>query len=155
MKPKTVYSLNGMEWEKSPDPKWKWELTKDVYWQTGILPKETINFPGFTLYVSGLLILYAGFKWDGATFSLDTWSNARGSAIHDVGCFLVNLGLLPANTMPIWNDLYIELCEADGMPWWRRKFNRQMLKLYWKRRINKLYEQQWHLAEMMDNVESK
>ena len=133
-----IYSFHGMKWRRQAGPL-KWILVDDFSIQTEMRPEKEINFGKITLYVSGLMVLHAGYAWDGATFVCDTLSNMIASAVHDAGCVLVRAYELPADTMIAWNNLYKKLCKRDGMSKLRFKLHRIGLKLYWKRHIEKLY----------------
>jgi hypothetical protein len=134
-----IYSFHGMKWKRQAGSL-KWILAEDFSIQTEIRPEKEINFGKITLYVSGLLVLHAGYAWDGATGVFDTLSNMIASAVHDAGCVLVRASLIAPDTMIAWNNLYKKLCKRDGMSRWRFRLHRLGLKLYWKRHIEKLYK---------------
>ena len=72
---------------------------------------------------SGLLTIFAGYAWDGASGpALDTVNFRRGSLVHDALYQLIEEGRLPFACRLAADDLLVAVCKADGMwvarRWW-------------------------------------
>lgn len=82
--------------------------------------QEVVEKEGVALHPKGLLMIEAGWPWDGASGpTIDTRSTIRGSLTHDALYLLLRAGLLA----PEWKDaadmVIGRLCREDGM-WWLR-----------------------------------
>jgi len=97
----------------------KYQLTRAVYLQTGIL-NHACHWKWLSLDDKGLLRIEAGYAWDGASGpTIDTKSSMRGSVGHDALYQLMRKGLLPQSCRPIADDLLMKWCVEDGMWKWR------------------------------------
>lgn len=72
---------------------------------------------------SGLLSIYSGYAWDGASGpAIDTPNFIRGSLVHDALYQLIEEGALPFACRLPADDVLIQICKADGMSaprrWW-------------------------------------
>jgi len=73
-----------------------------------------------------ILYVKAGYAFDGPSGpTLDTKDFMRGSLAHDVCYQAMREGLLPDHRRKYVDQMLVEICEQDGMPWWRRKY------VYW------------------------
>lgn len=87
--------MNNNWYKKTDHPKWKYVLIEKMRFQ---LPVSYIELDIFSdkgellahLDCSGLLTIYPGYAWDGATCALDFKSALRATLIHDIMCQLVN-----------------------------------------------------------------
>ncbi len=75
----------------------------------------------FKLRRDGMLLIRAGFPWDGASGpTLDTPDSALPSAVHDAFCILMRDGRI---SYEVWQDKINEFfevqCRGCGMPGWR------------------------------------
>lgn len=70
----------------------------------------------------GILNLYAGFWWDGATGGLDTDTIMRASLFHDWFCNNINNRSLRASYRRQGDDLFNVICLEDGMCKSRAKY---------------------------------
>jgi len=96
----------------------KYRLLTKLVVDTGISPpdgKEVRTKFGF-LSVTGILTLYPGYQWDGATGAIDTISILRASALHDWFCLHVITRKLPPEYRRKGDDLFYLVCIEDGMP---------------------------------------
>lgn len=72
------------------------------------------------LQPGGLLIIAAGFLWDGASGPIkQTPDVIRGSLVHDALYALMRRRLLPQSWRARADDLLREMCIVDGMPRWQ------------------------------------
>lgn len=68
----------------------------------------------------GLLIISAGYAWDGASGPIkQTPDVIRGSLCHDALYQCMREGLLPISWRPLADLILREMCVADGMPRWQ------------------------------------
>ena len=74
----------------------KYQLTERVFVQTSIRLSEDIITPYVSLLKNGLMILEAGYAWNGPNFpAIHTARSIIASLPHDGGYQLIALGLLP------------------------------------------------------------
>ena len=77
---------------------YKYQLHKDAMVQTGIIPTEPIFTQFIDLSATGLLIIRAGYAWDGPsgpTIDRPKKHVMRGALVHDALYQLMRLKLLP------------------------------------------------------------
>src|SRR5690349_1262667 len=75
---------------------YKYQLTERVFVQTSIRLDEDIITPYVSLLKNGLMILEAGYAWNGPNFpAIHTKRSIIASLPHDGGYQLIALGLLP------------------------------------------------------------
>jgi len=96
---------------------YKYQLTRPYSVDTGIYPPENIEYPFFTLYESGLLIVRVGYAWDGASGpTFDTKSSMRPSLVHDCFCQMAKDRRIDYKKYaPAYNALFKQMCIDDGM----------------------------------------
>ena len=74
---------------------YKYQLTERVFVQTSIRLSEDIITPYVSLLKNGLMILEAGYAWNGPNFpAIHTERSIIASLPHDGGYQLISLGLL-------------------------------------------------------------
>ena len=83
----------------------------------GFLPPNAIPVQTkFGLFsTSGLLTLYPGFVYDGATGAVDTPEVMLAAAFHDWGCEAVNNGDLPKEYRRLFDNLFYKLLKENGL----------------------------------------
>lgn len=98
----------------------KYVLAEDYILQTDIRPESNVACEYVSLYTTGLLTIYKGFPWDGASGpTFDTASSMRGSLVHDALYKLMRLGLLHLRWRVRADEYLFMLCKQDGM-WFAR-----------------------------------
>ncbi len=94
---------------------YEYVLTRDFLVQTPIIPDYLITRRLFTLYPSGLLEVYAGFAWDGATGVPDFKSTLEAAMVHDVFCQLMNEGTLDYDKYSLQvHNFFGKMCKEGG-----------------------------------------
>jgi len=113
MTDKSVYFCRG----------YKYQLRKPFHIKTTIRPKETILTNYISLDTEGMLTVYPGYSWDGASGpTFDTLNSMRGSLTHDILYQLIRLGLIDRDYKEYADHLLYELCVEDGMFKWRARY---------------------------------
>lgn len=109
---------------------YKYQLVAPETFYTSVFPPMDIEDDYCRLTHNGLLTLFAGYCWDGASGAVDTKTNIRASACHDALCQLVQNGKLDASWKDQADKEYYKLCLRDGMNpvramthWWAIKFH--------------------------------
>lgn len=89
----------------------------DMVKDTGILPPEgkDIKTKFGRLRFDGVLILYKGFCYDGATGAIDTPAVMWPAAVHDWGCEAVNNGDLPKEYRLMFDELFSVMLKENGL----------------------------------------
>lgn len=101
------------------NPGWKYQLAREVQWQSSIKPDKDIIQPFYSILTTGLIIGKPGYAWDGASGPCpDIDSVMPGSLFHDIVC----QALRREELEPKWFDQgNVELkliCLEDGMWSW-------------------------------------
>lgn len=96
---------------------YKYQLAEDEFFMTEIRPAHTVIHEFFTIGTTGIVIVRAGYAWDGSTGAADTRESQSASLLHDVICQAVQLDLLHSKWKPIGDLEYYRLCVKNGM--WR------------------------------------
>lgn len=99
--------------------KTKYCIVEDFEIQT-IVKGFPIREEFFELLKDGRLLVKKGFCWDGASGAIDTKNFMVPSAIHDIFCYLVNNGKLPAYVQAL-ADEQMRLLEKKSKMWWGRR----------------------------------
>ena len=95
--------------------RFKYQVTLTYKHQTDILKCEA-SAPLIYLDNDGLLTVFGGYLWDGASGpTLDTKSSMRGSLTHDVFYELFRRGKLEQKYRPYADQLLHDICVEDGM----------------------------------------
>ncbi len=78
----------------------------------------------FLVLAHGILTLKPGYMWDGPSGpTVDTENFIRASLVHDALYQLIREGVLPIKPYRKKADkLLLEICEKDGMSWFRRRY---------------------------------
>lgn len=72
-----------------------YQAVKDYRFQTNIFPKEDICYERIHLLKSGLLVIFSGYCWDGASGPvIDRKTNMRAGGTHDALYHLMRMKLL-------------------------------------------------------------
>jgi hypothetical protein len=100
---------------------YKYMVTEDYCIQTSIICKP-FRTCFFEITATGLLFIFAGYCWDGATRAIDTKSFMRGSLTHDALYQLMRMGIIPQCYRKYADNLLHKICLEDGMwrirAWW-------------------------------------
>lgn len=103
---------------------YKYQLEEDHRVQTDITPVVPGGNRFVQLTLDGLLLIRAGYAWDGASGpAIDTPSFMRGSLVHDALYQLIRLGVVPsAGGRQQADQLLRQIVLEDGMwalrAWW-------------------------------------
>jgi hypothetical protein len=100
---------------------YKYQLYADMMVKISVIPP---GLPIYTKFIDltekGLLIIRAGYAWDGASGpTFDTSNSMRASLVHDALCQLCRLRLLPMSLSKKIDREFRRLCIEDGMFRWR------------------------------------
>jgi len=98
----------------------KYQLLENYSCKTPVTGTEIVDRE-FHLHEDGLLEIYAGFAWDGASGpTFDTKSSMRPSLVHDVFCVCMRDGRLSySDWQDTVNEFFRVQCIEDGMWEWR------------------------------------
>jgi len=100
---------------------YKYQLVEHSSTHTGIIGyRESIiydNKPIMVIYEDGLLVLFAGYAWDGPSgpFTIHSKNFMRGSLFHDALYQLMEEKLLPLSFREEADKLLVKICRDDGM----------------------------------------
>lgn len=94
----------------------KYQLVEDYSVQTPVIG-EAICDKYFELLPNGMLHIFAGFGWDGASGpTFDSKSSMTPSLVHDAFCICMRDGRLSYDKwQDIVNDFFRQMCIACGM----------------------------------------
>lgn len=112
---------------------YKYRLQENFYKQLVVTLKRDIECGLITLTKDGLLIIRAGYSWDGASGAWHNKTIAEGALVHDALYELLrnaydDLLLAVEPEMQTWNFMtfrewadstFIKLCLKNGMSKWR------------------------------------
>ena len=100
---------------------YKYQLEEDYSFQTNITGNSGGN--GFVhIEHDGLLEVYAGYAWDGASGpTFDTNNSMRPSLIHDAFYQLMRRKIIPQLYRKRVDDILYEELKKNGMCWIRAK----------------------------------
>lgn len=106
---------------------WKYMLKNIVRIPTGIQLSRALcirydEIALAELLPSGLLTIYPGYCWDGATCAIDTPTFMTASLVHDVLYQMIRMGLLADSYRITADQILYELCVAAGMSWFRAQY---------------------------------
>lgn len=102
---------------------YKYQLAENYHMATGIAPSETIRTAYTMLFVDGMIVIKAGYAWDGPSGpAIDTKNFMRGSLVHDALYQLMREGHLGQHNRDKADRLLQKMCREDGMSalraWW-------------------------------------
>jgi hypothetical protein len=103
---------------------YRFQLEEDYQHETGIVPAAPGGNRFVHITLDGLLIVRAGYAWDGASGpAINTPNFIRGSLVHDALYQLMRLGVVPKAGGRLRADqLLREVVREDGMwpvrAWW-------------------------------------
>lgn len=101
---------------------YKYQTSREYNIQTAILG-YSIRLPFVSLNPTGLLTIFTGYAWNGASGpTFDTLNSMIGSLIHDVIYQLIRLGLIDPKYKEYADGLLHDLCTEDGMYSWRADY---------------------------------
>jgi len=84
---------------------YKYQLAVDFRIQTPVVGTR-VSHKFFDLFENGVLVVYAGYAWDGASGpTFDTESSMAPSLVHDVLCQMMRLELIE---WAKWHDIVSE-----------------------------------------------
>ena len=92
---------------------YNYQLTRHLVVDTGITG-FLIETGYITLFKSGLMVMHAGYAWDGASWFPDFDWIIRGSCAHDGGYQLIRKGHLPMKYRAVFDTLLGKHCDEDG-----------------------------------------
>lgn len=102
---------------------YKYQLVQQWSYETpirGFSVATSFLDPYATLSENGLLIVRAGYAWDGPSGpTVDTPDFMRGSLAHDAIYQLMREGSLPQSCREAADNLLRSICREDGMSWFR------------------------------------
>lgn len=100
-------------------PKYKYQVTTTLVFETNIHPETDIAYPPekplVFLTTAGKMTIGVGYAFDGITGFFDLKSMMRGAAGHDVALQLIQLDLLPRIWKEAADRLLVRLATEDGL----------------------------------------
>lgn len=111
---------------------WEYVLKEDILVETGILPEKVIHHQNdFILHSNGVLQIYEGYPWDGATGGFDTKNSMVASLVHDCFCEMMRTGELEyTKYSESVHNLLGDIAEEHGMSSWRANAWRWVTKMF-------------------------
>ena len=101
---------------------YKYQTSREYRIKTAITG-YSIRLPFLLLDPTGLLTIFTGYAWNGASGpTFDTLNSMIGSLIHDVIYQLIRLGLIDPKYKEYADGLLHDLCTEDGMYSWRADY---------------------------------
>lgn len=94
---------------------YKYELMQPNISVPVSLPCDILVNHSYISLHNGLLTVYQGYCWDGATGVPDNIDNLRASLFHDALYQLMRLGLLDRKHRDVADRLFQKICLEDGM----------------------------------------
>jgi hypothetical protein len=90
-------------------------LSRDIWFETPILPDQDIVRDLFTLFKDGRLFVKKHFAWDGASGAPDFKETLPATIPHDIFCQLMNEGILDYEKYsPLVHEFFGTMCKEDG-----------------------------------------
>ena len=108
-----------------------YQLEEDETVETGLIGRVVLD-KWYTLGATGKLTIRKGYGWDGTSGAFDTDTLMRASLFHDALCQMIGNKELPIGAIDAANNLYYELCRADGMNWIRAKWQLRGIRLHFR-----------------------
>ena len=102
---------------------WKYVLEKDAHLMLPVkLPgKAARSYVGpYLLFDAPLLLIKAGYAWDGASGAWDTKATMYPALVHDALYQLIRLGIIPSGARKEADKLFRRLLKAEGMKFLQR-----------------------------------
>jgi hypothetical protein len=102
---------------------YKYQLVEPYIVQTSVTPREHIAHDFIILATNGVLMIKAGYAWDGPSGpTVDTKSFMRGSLVHDAIYQLMRSRHLDVGWRETADNELVRICKEDGMwslrRWW-------------------------------------
>lgn len=100
---------------------YKYKLAESYTIKTDLKPKQDIYEPNadkpfIKLSTNGILYIFAGYAWDGASgIAIDTANFLRGSLVHDALYQLMRQGKIGLENRDYADRLLQKICKEDGM----------------------------------------
>ena len=95
---------------------YKYQLHQDYAQAIPVSPAEPVFTTYLALTPAGILLIKAGYAWDGPSGpTVDSKNFMRGSLVHDALYQLIRLGKLPVETKQVVDELLYSMCVEDGM----------------------------------------
>ena len=101
-----------------------YQLVEDIYIETPltVVNPWVIDTTFISLHPNGVMIIRAGYAWDGASGpTLNTDNSMVPSLFHDAAAQLMRQGLLPQEMLSSVNAHFDYMLKERGMSWLRRK----------------------------------
>ena len=101
-----------------------YQLVEDIYIETPltVVNPWVIDTTFISLHPNGVMIIRAGYAWDGASGpTLNTDNSMVPSLFHDAAAQLMRQGLLPQEMLSSVTAHFDYMVKARGMSWLRRK----------------------------------
>ena len=109
---------------------YKYLLTEDFVYYTGISRAEDVNTQFIDLGKAGRLLIKSGYAWDGPSGpTIDTKNFMKGSLVHDALYQLMREEEISRDWRKKSDQILWEICIKDGMSKIRAQF------VYWGVRI--------------------
>jgi hypothetical protein len=115
---------------------YKYEVAETYSIKTDLAPKQDIYEPNadkpfIKLSTNGILYIYAGYAWDGASgVAVDTKNFMRGSLVHDAFYQLMRQGKIAFEHRDYADKLLKRICMEDGMSSFRANNVYYAVKLF-------------------------
>jgi len=110
---------------------YKYQLHRKYECRVSIYPDNQIDTKYIGLDIDGLLIIKAGYAWNGASGpTIDTKSSMRGSLVHDALYQLFREGKLDIQWRDEADEELQHICHEDGMSWFRSKVWERAVKVF-------------------------
>jgi len=93
----------------------KYRVLEVFTMETDIFSEVPIETTFSCLDIDGMITIYPGFCWDGATGALDTNNIMRGSCVHDAFCNWHDQGMLTLEHRKKADELLEKIIKEDGM----------------------------------------
>ena len=123
---------------------YKYQLLRNYYMSTYIIPNEYIRTDFIDLGIDGFLSIREGYAWDGPsgpTITIDTLNFMRGSLVHDAFYELMREGYLNHNKYRLDIDTILkEICIEDGMSSIRAWFVFKAVRIFGEPSANPKYK---------------
>lgn len=112
---------------------YKFQLFETVRIETGLQVVKDIAESFIGLSKTGLLTIFAGYAWDGATNAYNSQNVILPSLVHDALCQLMRKGALDISYLPQVHKVFYTLLLEKGTNPIRAWYMYQAVKLFGKK----------------------